>query len=122
MKRMQTKLVLSVLAAGILALPAALAVAPKAPAAPPAPSAPAVPVIHQGLTADEMVQVAILIKNDKRIREKRILEFHVNPDGSLSVRTGCQKDQFTVRGEAILLNKRNDRWGIAAVSQQEAAF
>lgn len=113
MKPLQALMIL--LAAAILAVPAVMAAKPISPA-------PAKPTFERiwGLMPDELVQVALLIKNDRRITEKRIIELRVSVGDTIQVRTGFQKDQFSTRGNLVMLKKINDAWTITSVLVDES--
>lgn len=120
MAKMKPAMVSAMLAAGILTVPFVVTGADSTtPATPSAPAAAAVEPIR-GLMPDELAQIAILIKNDKRIKVKQVLDLRVLPDNKVQVRTGIMKDAFSVSGELVTLQKQNERWAITNVLRQDA--
>ncbi len=120
MAKMKPAMVSAMLAAGILTVPFVVTGADSAtPATSSSPAAAAVEPIR-GLMPDELAQIAILIKNDKRIKVKQVLDLRVLPDNKVQVRTGIMKDAFSVSGELVTLQKQNERWAITNVLRQDA--
>ncbi len=115
-------LFLSMFAAGILAAPATALAAKPANLPVTAAAVPAKPAVERilGLMPDDLVQVAILLKNDPRVMEKHILELRVCVGDKLEIRTGFQTDRFTTRGNLVILKKTNNVWSIISVLNDES--